>query len=370
MRIAYVSLHWPRTIHSGVGKKIAAQIGAWRAAGNEVTLFLHSHTIENASDLLPGVIELYECKSGFAGKILTEINRNKALARLIVKIRAYQPDIIYLRFNVYAYPLQRIFRGAPVIIEAVTNDVQQHETLGKFYALYNRLTRRITLKRCSGIVCISYELATLPAFKGYHKPMIVVGDGIDLSKYPIIPAPHNSQPHLVFIGSPGNAWHGVEKLIPLAQQFPNLVIDVVGYDHIEGLLTPPANLVLHGYLKTELYQQVLATADAAISSLSLHSIGMEESSPLKTRECVAMGIPIILPYRDTDLDAFDHPCILKIPNTPDNVQTHAEEIAQFVSLMMGKRLDDPQIRRSIDSQYKESQRLDFFHKIIEVNSTK
>jgi hypothetical protein len=370
MRIAYVSLHWPRTIHSGVGKKIAAQIGAWRAAGNEVTLFLHSHTIENASDLLPGVSELYERKSGFMGKILTEVDRNKALSRLIRKIHSYQPDVIYLRFNVFAYPLQRLFRGAPVIIEAVTNDIKQHETLGKFYALYNRLTRRISLKRCSGIVSISHELAASPAFADYHKPTIVVGDGIDLSKYPVIPAPKNQQPHLVFIGSPGNAWHGVEKLVPLAQQFPDLVIDVVGYDRMEGAENYPSNFVLHGYLKGDAYQKVLATADAAISSLSLHSIGMEESSPLKTRECVAMGIPIILPYHDTDLDALSHPSILKIPNTPDNVQTHTEEIYQFTHSVMGKRLDDPQIRDSIDSKNKESQRLEFFRKIVEVVSTK
>jgi hypothetical protein len=370
MRIAYVSLHWPRTIHSGVGKKIAAQIGAWRAAGNEVTLFLHSHTIENANDFLPGVIELYERKSGFVGKILTEFSRNKALASLIAKIKTYRPDIIYLRFNVFAYPLQRLFHIAPVIIEAVTNDVQQHETLGKFYALYNRLTRRINLERCSGIVSISHELAALPAFADYHKPTIVMGDGVDLSKYPVIPAPKNQQPHLVFIGSPGNAWHGVEKLAPLAKLYPDLVIDVIGYGHIEGLQNPPVNIVLHGYLKGEAYQQVLATADAAISSLALHSIGMQESSPLKTRECVAMGIPIILPYRDTDLELFNHPCILRIPNTPDNVQAHADEIYQFVCSVMGKRLDDPQIRDSIDSKNKESQRLDFFHKIVEAVSTK
>ncbi len=370
MRIAYVSLHWPRTIHSGVGKKIAAQIGAWRAAGNEVTLFLHSHTIKNVSDLLAGVIELYEVKSGFVGKILTEFNRNKALARLIGKIQTYQPDIIYLRFNVFAYPLQRLFRCAPVIIEAVTNDIQQHETLGKFYALYNRLTRRISLERCSGIVSISHELATLPAFANFHKPTIVVGDGIDLSKYPFIPAPKNIQPHLVFIGSPGNAWHGLEKLIPLAQRYPDLVIDVIGYDHMEGVQNPPVNIVLHGYLTGEAYQQVLATADSAISSLSLHSIGMEESSPLKTRECVAMGIPIILPYHDTDLEPIKHPCILRIPNTPDNVQAHAEEIYQFVCSMMGKRLDDPQIRDSIDSKNKESQRLDFFRKFVKTVSAK
>ncbi len=42
MRIAYVSLHWPRTLVSGVGKKIARQISAWTAAGHEVQFFMSS----------------------------------------------------------------------------------------------------------------------------------------------------------------------------------------------------------------------------------------------------------------------------------------------------------------------------------------
>jgi hypothetical protein len=36
MRIAILSLHWPRTLSSGVGKKYNRQINTWRQMGHEV----------------------------------------------------------------------------------------------------------------------------------------------------------------------------------------------------------------------------------------------------------------------------------------------------------------------------------------------
>lgn len=365
MRIAYVSLHWPRTVYSGVGKKIAAQISAWQEAGHEASLFMHTHTIDHPADFLPGVIENYQQHSGFVGKIRTEIERSQALSRLIQKIESWKPDCVYLRFNVYAFPMQRLFKIAPVILEVVTNDLKQHAMLGKGYAFYNRKTRSMALKRCSGMVCISQELAASTEFTRYGKPALVVGDGIDLSLFPSIPAPQNSRPHLVFIGSPGNSWHGVEKLVPLAKRCSDLSIDVIGYDQIPGVDDLPANIRLHGYLSGEEYRLVLAQADAAVSSLSLHTIGMEESSPLKTRECAALGIPLILPYRDTDLDSIDHPCILRIPNNPDNVKINAELIGKFVRDMQGKRLDSTNVRNAIDSKEKEQRRLQFIQQILD-----
>ncbi len=369
MRIAYVSLHWPRTIHSGVGKKIAAQIHAWESEGHETQLFLHSHTIADPADLLPGVTETYQHYDGLIGKFRTEINRIRALFRLIQRVKEWMPDCIYMRFNVYAFPLHRIYKIAPVVLEVVTNDLQQHASLGKWYGLYNRLTRNIGLNRCAGLVCMTQELAADTGFARYKKPSVVVGDGIDLSSYKALPAPENTKPHLVFIGSPGNTWHGVEKLVDLAQSCPDLIIDVVGYDRIPEFDVLPKNLIMHGYLKSERYNKILAQADAAIGSMSMHILRMEEGALLKTRECAALGIPLILPYRDTDLDRINHPCILRIPNRPDNLITHAKIIEQFIKEVQGKRLDGEDVRKAIDSKEKEKRRLQFIQQLLDRRKT-
>jgi hypothetical protein len=105
--------------------------------------------------------------------------------------------------------------------------------------------------------------------------------------------------------------------------------------------------------------------DLAISSLALHRIGMNESSPLKTRECLAYGLPVILPYVDTDLHDLNCDFILEIPNTEDNVKNHADRIRDFAYRMRGRRADRDILLSRIDSKQKELRRLSFFRKIVQ-----
>lgn len=362
MRIAYISLHWPRTLISGVGKKIVRQTSAWAAAGHEVQFFMHSVHREMEAPLIPGEYFFYP----EGGRLKGEWERILAARRLLDAVKLYQPDIIYLRYGMYVYPIHRLALIAPLVEEITTNDLIQHEGLGTIYSLYNRLTRRIILRRTSGLVCLSNELAGSPFNAVFHKPTRVIGDGIDMENMQPLPAPNNLQPQLVFIGSPGSLWQGVDKLPSLAQTFPDLGIHVVGYDHIDGVNLLPENMKLHGYLKTEEYKKVLAGMDCAIGSLGLHRINLNESSPLKTRECLALGLPMVLPYKDTDLDDLECDFLLKIPNKEDNIQTYAQAIHDFAYQMRGRRVERGQIL-NLDQTGKESRRLSFFKELLNVN---
>jgi hypothetical protein len=356
MRIAYISLHWPRTRNTGVGKKIQGQVTAWRARGHEARLFMHTFRHEPVSDLIEAEVFPYEAR----GKLQTEISRIRATQALVKAIKAYRPDVIYLRYGIYVYPAHRLMRIAPVIEEINTNDLTQHEDLGGLYSLYNRLTRGLFLRRVRGLVTVSRELELSPAFASYHKPTRTIANGIDLDAFPQLPAPANETPRLVFIGSPGYAWHGIDKLVEFARQYRDLQLDIVGYDKLPELGPLPENLKLHGYLRSEEYKQVLAGADVAVSSLALHRIQLEEASPLKSRECLALGLPLVIAYVDTDLSDGDHDFLLKIPNKEDNIQTHGEAIQAFAHRMRGCRADRAILERCISSAAKETQRLEFF----------
>jgi hypothetical protein len=360
MRIAYVSLHWPRTISSGVGKKITRQIGAWRAAGHEVDLFMHTVHRQLDAPLIPGKTFLYR-SGGMAG----EWQRISAVHQLLKAVQFYHPNIIYLRYGMYVYPIHRLANVAPLVEELNTNDLSQHERLGSLYDLYNRSTRGLILKRTSGLICMSNELARSPSNAAFRKPTLVIGDSIDLDNIPPLPAPQNIQPRVVFIGSPDSPWQGVDKLIALASRFPDISIHLIGYDQIDGYTSLPDNLHLYGYLDKMQYTKILRTMDCAISSLALHRIHLTESSPLKTRECLALGLPIVLPYKDTDLDHLNCKFLLKIPNKEDNIQTHGEAIRDFAYQMRGQRADREILAGLIDSKYKEQKRLSFFSEILQ-----
>lgn len=359
MRIAYVSLHWPRTRHSGVGKKISRQIECWQAAGHEARLFMHTSRVTDLATLVPAEVIPYDS----AGTVAAELARSRAARQLMAAVRAYRPDVIYLRLAMYVYPLHRLAEIAPLVGEANTNDLTQHEGLGKVYALYNRLTRGLLLRRLAGLVTVSRELAEAPAFAAFRKPTCVLANGIDLEKFTPLPPPANAEPRLVFIGNPGYLWHGVDKLVVLARLLPEIQFDVIGYETIPGGGPCPPNLHLHGYLAEDGYLPLLARADAAISSLGLHRIGLEEASPLKSRECLAYGLPLVLAYRDTDLQDLNCDCLLRIPNTEDNVQTHAGAIRDFAYRMRGRRVDRA-LLAVIDQAPKEARRLAFFQELI------
>ncbi|MBI3151541.1 MAG: glycosyltransferase family 4 protein [Chloroflexi bacterium] len=359
MRIAYVSLHWPRTRNSGVGKKIQSQVTSWNAMGHEARLFMHTSTYESLSDLIDADYFFYPA----AGKIRTEINRIEAMRRMISAIRDFRPDLIYLRYSIYVYPAHRLMDIAPVIEEINTNDLTQHEGLGGIYSLYNRLTRGIFLRRIRGLVAVSRELAVSSAFTSYCKPTHVIANGVNLAGFEQLPFPKNEVPRLVFIGNPGYPWHGVDKLVTLARLLPDIRVDIIGYDQLQDLEPLPENISLHGYLGMDDYKAVLAQADAAISSIALHRVQLEEASPLKSRECLAFGLPLIIAYTDTDLNESDCDFLLKIPNQEDNVQTHAQAIHDFVYQIRGHRVSREMIF-NLDQKRKEQDRMEFFNKIL------
>ena len=162
-------------------------------------------------------------------------------------------------------------------------------------------------------------------------------------------------------------WHGVEKLRDFAGSFPDIIIDVLGYGTFPDGLPSPKNMRFYGYQNGEKYENILKDADAAIGSISLHLNGMQEASPFKVRDYAARGIPCILPYKDTDLSEVDCDEILNIPNTLDNLNTHGEQIHDFIMRMRGKRLDRSKFSNRINIRNKEKQRVDFFNIILKAN---
>lgn len=108
----------------------------------------------------------------------TEWNRISAAKKLIKEVSAFRPDVIYLRWGMYVYPVQKIFKIAPTIVEINTNDYKEHKLLGATLNLYNQLTRSIFLSAASGLIFTSQELSQDPVFTKFNKPFTVITNGI------------------------------------------------------------------------------------------------------------------------------------------------------------------------------------------------
>ena len=153
---------------------------------------------------------------------------------------------------------------------------------------------------------------------------------------PHLPAPDNTRIRLAFLGTRGESWQGVDKVAELAREMPDCDFDIVGFGAHDLEQPPPANLSAHGRLSRADYQAILANADVGIGTLALHRKRMEEASPLKVREYLAHGLPVIAGYVDTDFARELPWFILRVPNTGDNIHSHRAEIRNSSSRSAGE----------------------------------
>ncbi len=354
MKIAYVTIHVaPEIMQGGVGKKIKNQIGIWREEGHEALLF----------SLTPAEIPFPEARQFIfdsqGGIFRRELNRYRALLEMLDAIWEYHPDLIYLRYGLYSYPLQRLFMIAPVVLETNSDDMQEYLKRGKFFYWMNRLTRNLTFDPACGIVTPSYELEKI-LVPNQDKPVCVISNGIDAKDVAPLPPTQNTKPVITLVGSPGMKWHGVDKLIKFAGLYPEITVNIVGYSERDIDGPTPENVKLHGFLSRDQVREVLAQTDVACGSLALHRNRMKEASVLKIREALAYGVPVIIAYHDTDLHDVRNDAILQIPNSENNMIENAARIRKFAYDMMGKRVNVSSIVPFLDQRRKERTRLGFF----------
>ena len=252
---------------------------------------------------------------------------------------------------------------APVVVEVNGDDTKEIRFASRTSHLYNLASRRRVLSPASGIACVTRELARSASFAAFSAPRLVIGNGITLADIPHrATASDNPSPRLFFIGSSDWEWHGIDKILLLARLRPDWRFDIVGGASMRGPEVP-SNVQCRGQLLHGDYMELLHGSDVAVSTLALHRKGMEEASPLKTREYLAAGVPTMTAYQDTDFPR-GAPFLLQLPNVEDNVLPHLEKIDEFVQGMRGVNVQRSSIAH-LDWSAKEARRLAFMRSFVE-----
>jgi hypothetical protein len=360
MRIAYY-FEWSAGPESGVFKKIIAQTKFWAINGHQVAIFVLSAVDNQAiwqQSVYPG-IEVYH----YHWK--TRSQRFIKMQTAIQRVVEFQPDIVYKRFGPYYFVFEKLFRSTKLVLEVNTDDLGEYALRALHRYVYHRLTRRRLLSQIDGLVFVSREVSQKPHYTRFAKPFRVIANGIDLQHYIPFSPPTNIHPFLVFIGSPRQAWHGIDKLLFLARKNTEWSFALIGPSPADFDRPLPDNVTTHGMMQRDKYETILAQADVGIGSLALHRVNIHENSPLKLPEYLAYGIPAIVGYQETNfLDRATSDFLLELPSSEDNVASNLESIRRFVQNMQGKRVPRTAIQH-IDAQVKEKERLAFFQKIID-----
>jgi glycosyltransferase involved in cell wall biosynthesis len=342
MRIAYLISVDPA--EQGIGRKAREQISAWKAQGHEVTVFTARQPV--------GISSFAGCTISSYGRARQRLLRPGRLAKCVERV---SPDIVYLRLCMAEPGYSKLFQRFPAVAEVNTHDLHEYKlTHSRVRYWYHVLTRRRTWSRVAGFIFVTSELAdSLPR---YGIPHTVIPNGIDLSAYSLLPPASGLRPALLFVGTPGFAWHGVQDIIDLARRTPEWDYHVIGYSSFDGT---PENVHCHGRLEKTDYLSIARQCDIGLGTFALHLKKMQEACALKVREYLAWGLPVILGHRDADFPSGAE-FLLSVPNRRNGLVDSIEAVRAFIRQWKGIRVPRRLIGH-IDAKIKETVRIDFFH---------
>lgn len=354
MKIAYLISH-NISRNDGVTKKIKGQIDEWQKLGCKVKVFA---IVPHAAD---SILDAQKYLLGnYLSSRLTKINK------LLADMEDFGPDCVYFRYDTWSMTLSHILKKYKSIAELNTYD------LGEFYLLMKKektvksalryfvykLLRGAILSKVAGIVGVTKEIAEHPSVLRYKKKCVVIPNAIDLSKFEIIKTGiKGNRIGLFFIGTPNQPWHGVDIIEFLSQHMPQYDFHIVGINGKNG-----NNLFWHGYLCKKDYISILKKCHICIGSLAIYRNQMFEACPLKVREYLALGYPVIIGYEDT---AFLHvknkiDFIYKID--PQNI--NVSDVQIFIEKMYAKVVTASEVEKYISASVIEKQRVSFFVDVV------
>ncbi len=357
MKIAYLIDYNPKN-NSGVIQKIKQQSSQWTKKGHTV-YFISSKTMciydEEYNIVFQGKALVLEL--GRLGSAIKLFYNSYALYNLFQKIEF---DLIYIRYRMYMPFISKILKKYKVVMEINSDDTVEYRLHSRLTDIYNKLTRNFLLKNIDAFVSVSYELKE--KFTYLDRPIEVIANGINVQEY-FVQEKNNTEPILVFIGTPNQPWHGLNKIEILAKHFKNYQFYIIGTEGRDR-----DNIKYFGYLSKEESTKVINLCDIGIGTLSLYQKRLMEASPLKSRQYLACGLPLIYAYKDTDIPN-DATFGLRLENCEENLEY--QKIELFVESVFKDKeiaLDARKFSESIlDYSLKEDVRLKFFQRVLNEN---
>ncbi len=346
---------------SGVMDKVRQQVAVWRGAAGVETYIVSVRdlAVEKDSEIDESTC-ISKAGNSYLEKILSYRSRCEQIAELV---DLHAPDIVYTRYLFYTPALRRAYAKRKTIFEANSRDLQELWRRGYYSAYgYHLMTKGMMMTSVDGVVAVTQEILNEYNRK-FNKPSVCIANGCAATEPPPALAESTARPRAAFVGSPGQPWHGAEKISEIAAGIPDWDFDVVG-----PAVSPAANVINHGFVDGDEVKRILGNARIGIGSLSFYENGMFEGCPLKTRQYLSMGLPIVYAYRDPDLEGTEE-FTLRISNTRGNVVESIAEIRHFFDRV----LREPELRMAAHSfsqrfltyDRKETARPEFFSRIFE-----
>ncbi|MDQ3844373.1 MAG: glycosyltransferase [Bacteroidota bacterium] len=300
---------------------------------------------------------------------------------LIKAIQHFHADIVYHRSLETTALIKAIARNTKVVVEINGNEIgklssQSRKYLRKTFDLLKIALFKSFLKRFlsihQGLIFVTYELqkiyTQLIDQKNPSPQSIVIPNSINIDEFKWRKTPRSlvgDKVKLAFVGTPNLPWHGVHIIVKLAERTQDLFeFHIIGEDLLQ--VSPiPSNIIKHGFLSKDKYRDILAQCDIGIGTLSIKAAKITEACALKVREYAAAGLPFIYAYKDTAFLSRGTPeWALELPTDEATLLQRLDVIKDFCFKFRDYVVSEEEVRRYFDFEAGESNRLNFFEKLI------
>jgi len=375
MKIAYlIKSNLSRDKH--LIQKICRQVTLWSELNikNDVRIFcLYEDQI-----LLPTALDQLQTSYFNVGKNnFFELFYILPKYRQVLKeLKAFNPNLVYTRSwtpRVFTTKLSKLFN---VVSEVNTIELSEYKLLsynsiqGRLKYIYYNIFQNQFYNNLKAVCCLTNEI--MDGFEGKNLLKIVIPNSLPLNEFPSSVPQNNKLPKIFFIGSPNMPWQGIDLIVKLAEAtIDDLEFHIVGYEELNNVLLP-SNVRNYGFLTYDEYQGVLVECDLGLGTMALGRKNMREACPLKVREYLAHGLPVILPYLDTAFLKEQPSWVYMFENVErDQIRTSTvDDIVLFCQKLQGTRLRLEDIKPFIDADYWEEKRLIFFNEVYQLNEKK
>jgi len=349
--------------HSGVTQKMIAQATEWERKGHEVWIATlrapYPTRVQKIEQLLAE--QKWASKPSLPMRIVGEI-QVRALSLLWIKhvAKALGIELVYARELPDIPGVSALLAEINVILEVNGDSVKEASGRGR-----ERRTRfrHWLLQRARGVIYVSRELRKVCGVPSTHSCVIanacppVAEHILELRKF-VVP-----RPRLVFVAGSERTWQGLDKVVWLTEQLPEFDFVIIG-KRIPG---ERPNVTSFSKLNFQDTCAEIARSTVGICSLALHRVERFEASSLKSRLYLALGLPIIMGYEDTDLSG-NEPYVLQIPNTETNCAESIDAVRSFVRRVHKMSALGEQALRvathALSLSTKEEHRLAFFERCL------
>lgn len=225
-------------------------------------------------------------------------------------------DVYVVRYSVVD-PFQAIFAlrtRRPIYFIHHTFELHElranRSVVFKIGSFAERLYGRYIIRRSRAIIGVTQEIVN------YEKKRIDRSDKSSFiypngKLYDIAPVEDSRKAvqEWIFIASKFYPWTGLDLLVDKLQQSNlEVVLHVVGEVDAKYMreVSSDNRIVFHGHMRSDEIHSLASSCWLGISALALYRKGMKEACPLKVREYLCMGVPVVAGHDDVFPDGFPY----------------------------------------------------------------